>query len=540
MSPVLHATDLVFGYAARTVLDGVSLTASPGRRIGLVGENGVGKSTLLRLLAGLEVPRSGEIVRRGDLGFLFQELPFGGTATVSDVLDEALSDIRTAAAKLDKLAAVLAERPEDPAVLSEYGQVLEWAQAHDLWDADRRADLVLTGLGLGDVSHDRTLHTLSGGQRSRLGLAALLVRRPGTLLLDEPTNHLDDNAMEFLERHLAELTGIVVLSSHDRVFLDAVCTDIVDLDPVPADRRVGGATRYGGSYTDYLGQKKAERARWEQRYGEEQEELKQLRESVDVTARRVAHNRAPRDNAKMLYDFKTGRVQKQISRRVRNAQARLETLEREQVRKPPAPLRFRAVLTAVLDGEGPAVSLRGIAVPGRVTLDRLDVDHTTRLLVTGGNGAGKSTLLSVLAGHLTPSTGTVHFGPGVRVGLLEQDVTFPRPRRTAAEIYHTAAGDTAPPLSALGLLPPREHSRPVGELSVGQRRRLALAVLLAEPPDVLLLDEPTNHLSLSLAEELSAALDTAPGAVVVASHDRWLRRRWAGDELGLEDGRRSV
>ncbi|WP_037355379.1 ABC-F family ATP-binding cassette domain-containing protein [Amycolatopsis orientalis] len=538
MSTVLHATDLVFGYGARTVLNGVSLVASPGRRIGLVGENGVGKSTLLRLLAGLETPRGGDVVRHGDLGFLFQELPFSGTATVSDVLDEALAEIRTAAATLDKLASVLAERPDDPEALSEYGHVLEWAQDHDLWDADRRADLVLAGLGLGDLEHDRRLQTLSGGQRSRLGLAALLVRRPRILLLDEPTNHLDDNAMEFLERHLAELTGVVVLSSHDRVFLDAVCTDIVDLDPVPADRRVGGATRYGGSYTDYLGQKKAERARWEQRFAEEQEELKQLRESVHGTARRVAHNRAPRDNAKMLYDFKTGRVQKQISRRVRNAQLKLDTLEREQVRKPPAPLRFRATLTAETGGEGPAVSVRGIAVPGRVRLDELDVDRTARLLVTGGNGAGKSTLLSVLAGQLTPAAGTVHFGPGVRVGLLEQDVAFARPKRTAQEVYRAAAGEAAPSLSTLGLLPPREHDRPVGELSVGQRRRLALAVLLAEPPDVLLLDEPTNHLSLSLAEELSEALDSAPGAVVLASHDRWLRRRWEGDHLALANGQR--
>ncbi|MBB4683633.1 ABC-F family ATP-binding cassette domain-containing protein [Amycolatopsis jiangsuensis] len=536
MHTFLQATDLVFGYGARTVLDGVSLTAPPGRRIGLVGENGAGKSTLLRLLAGLEVPRSGEIVRGDDVGFLFQELPFAGTATVADVLDDALTEIRTAAARLDVLAGVLATDPGEPAALSEYGRVLEWAQAHDLWDADRRADLVLTGLGLGGVRRDRTLETLSGGQRSRLGLAALLVRRPGTLLLDEPTNHLDDPAMEFLERHLGDLAGVVVLASHDRVFLDAVCTDIVDLEPVPADRRVGGATRYGGGYTGYLGQKRAERARWEQRYTEEQDELKQLKESVDVTARRVAHNRPARDPAKTLYDRKGGRVQKQVSRRVRNAQARLDALEREQVRKPPTPLRFRATLTASTSGEGPAVSLRGVRVPGRVALDRLDVDRAARLLVTGGNGAGKSTLLSVLAGRLDPAAGTVHFGPGVRVGLLEQDVTFARPRRSAHEVYREAAGDAAPPLSALGLLPPREQGRPVGELSAGQRRRLALAVLLAEPPDVLLLDEPTNHLSLTLADELSEALDSAPGAVVVASHDRWLRQRWVGDQLELTVG----
>ncbi|SEO79670.1 ABC-F family ATP-binding cassette domain-containing protein [Amycolatopsis saalfeldensis] len=537
MSLFLQAKDVVFGYGTHTVLDGVSLTASAGQRLGLVGENGSGKSTLLRLLSGLEVPRSGEIVRGDDLGFLLQELPFPGTATFADVVDSALAEIRSAAGRLERLTSAMADRPDDPALLEEYGRVLEWAQAHDLWDADRRAELVTGGLGLGGVDPGRRLSTLSGGQRSRLGLAALLIRRPATMLLDEPTNHLDDAGMEFLEQHLAELTGVVVLSSHDRVFLDAVCTGIVD--PVPADRLTGGATRYGGAYTDYLKEKRAERARWEQRYSEEQDELKELRQSVAVTARRVAHNRPQPDNAKTLYDRKGGRVEKQVSRRIRNARLRLDELTRGQVRKPPAPLRFRGTLTTRTPGEGPAISVRGIEVPGRLSLMELDVTGSARLLVTGGNGAGKSTLLAVLAGRLAPPAGTVHFGPGVRVGMLEQDVEFDEPGRSAHEVYLAALGESAPPMSQLGLLGPRDLGRPVGELSVGQRRRVALAVLLADPPDVLLLDEPTNHISLTLAEEMFAALGSAPGAVVIASHDRWLRRDWEGDHLEL-DARRTA
>lgn len=533
----LLAKDVVFGYGTRVVLDGVSLTASAGQRLGLVGENGTGKSTLLRLLAGLEEPRSGEVLRGPDVGFLLQELPFAPDATFADVVDDALAEIRAATVRLDELTTAMTARPDDAAVLDEYGRVLEWAQAHDLWDTDRRAKLVCDGLGLGGIEPDRRLGTMSGGQRSRLGLAALLIRRPETLLLDEPTNHLDDAAMEFLERHLAELTGVVVLSSHDRVFLDAVCTDIIDLDPAAAGSQAGGAVRYGGSYTGYLGHKKAERARWEQRFADEQEELKELRETVAVTARNVAYGRAPRDNDKFIHHFKGARVQKTISRRVRDAEQRLEHLERDQVRKPPAPLRFRAALTGRSAGDGPAISVRDLAVPGRLHLPRLDLDGSARLLVTGGNGAGKSTLLSVLAGQLTPASGTVHFGHGVRVGLLEQDVVFPDPARTAHQVYRDALGEDAPPLSRLGLLASRDLGLPVGALSVGQRRRLALAVLLAEPPDVLLLDEPTNHVSLTLAEELFAALDTAPGAVVIASHDRWLRRDWAGDHLELAGGR---
>ncbi|MEC3981681.1 ABC-F family ATP-binding cassette domain-containing protein [Amycolatopsis sp. H20-H5] len=534
MSPSLslQAKDLVHAYGTRTVLDGVSLIASAGRRLGLVGENGVGKSTLLRLLAGVESPQSGEVRRGDDVGFLLQELPFPGSARFSDVVDGALAEIRAAKARLDELTALVTDRPGDAGVLDEYGRVLDWAQSHDLWDADRRAELVCDGLGLGGIDPARPLGTLSGGQRSRLGLAALLIRRPETLLLDEPTNHLDDPAMEFLERHLATWTGVMVLSSHDRVFLDAVCTDIVDLDPA-----LGGPARYGGTYSDYLVQKRAERARWAQRHAEEQDELKELRESVDVTARGVAHNRAARDKDKMLYGFKTGRVQKQVSRRVRNAQLRLDELDRDQVRKPPAPLRFRGELTGRTGSDKIALSVRDLELAGRLSLATLDITTSSRLLITGGNGAGKSTLLEVLSGRLTPSSGTVHSGRGVRIGLLEQDVTFPDPAKSAQRVYRETLGEQAPALSVLGLLAPKDLGTPVGALSVGQRRRLALAVLLAEPPQVLLLDEPTNHISLSLAEELFAALGTAPGAVVIASHDRWLRRGWQGQTLELEAGK---
>jgi macrolide transport system ATP-binding/permease protein len=530
----LHAKDLVFSYGARVVFDGLSLVAGAGQRLGLVGENGIGKSTLLRLLAGVEEPHGGSVEHNGDIGFLLQELPFPLSTRFSEVVDDALAEIRDATVALDRLTERITERPDDADTLAEYGLVLDWAQAHDLWDADRRAKLVCDGLGLADISPDRTLGTLSGGQRSRLGLAALLIRQPSTLLLDEPTNHLDDSGMEFLERHLAALTGVVVLSSHDRVFLDAVCTDIVDLDPA-----MDGPTRYGGTYSDYLDQKRAERARWEQRFAHEQEELKELKESVDVTARAVApHNRPPRDNNKLDYNFFGARVQKQISRRVRNAQLRLDDLKRDQVRKPPAPLRFRGELTGSAVEDKLALSVRDLDLPGRLQLRQLDIATTSRLLITGGNGAGKSTLLSVLAGVLAPAAGTVHRGCGVRVGLLEQDVVFAAPETSARRLYLEAVGENGPPLTQLGLLAPKDLDKAVGTLSVGQRRRLALAILLADPPQVLLLDEPTNHISLTLAEELFTALESAPGAVVIASHDRWLRRGWEGERLELEAGRK--
>ncbi|MFI7229953.1 ABC-F family ATP-binding cassette domain-containing protein [Nonomuraea angiospora] len=560
MSDALLARDLVRTLGTRRVLDGVTLTAAPGRRIGLIGENGAGKSTLLRLLAGVDQPDSGTVVRPADLGFLRQELPFDGEATVADVLDDALREARADLAELDRLTRALAGAPDDAALLEAYGARLDQAQQRESWDADRRAEIALDRLGLGGVPRSRALASLSGGQRGRLALAALLIRRPAALLLDEPTNHLDDDAAVFVEEQLRGMAGVVVVASHDRAFLDAVCTDLVDLDPA-----VDGPVRYGGGYGAYLAEKRAERERWEQRHVAEQAELGELRRAVAVTARRVAPDGLRRDNEKMGYGHRGGRVQSQISRRVRNAARRLAELERDQVPPPPAPLRFHApALTTRTPKDAapalgthaqqdaapasgtrapqdaasipPLLALRDVRVPGRLAIDRLDVSPGERLLVTGPNGAGKSTLLAVLAGRLD-AEGQVRRRRGLTVGLLAQDTVFERPDRTVRETYELALGAEraeSVPLRSLGLIGRRDVDLRVGELSVGQRRRLALALLVADPPEVLLLDEPTNHLSPRLSDELEEAMGAAgPGAIVIASHDRWLRARWQGRHIRL-------
>ncbi|MEU3349870.1 ABC-F family ATP-binding cassette domain-containing protein [Streptomyces sp. NPDC006700] len=534
--PALLAHDLVHTLGDRRLFDGVSLTASPGHRIGLIGENGVGKSTLLRLLAGTDEPDAGSVARPPDLGFLQQEMPYDADATIADVLDDALLEAREDLAELERLTEQLArtaqDAPEYAGLLDAYGVRLEQAQEREAWDADRHAALVLDGLGLEAFAHDRTLGSLSGGQRGRLALAALLVRRPSALLLDEPTNHLDEDAAAFVEDQVRTLPGVVVMASHDRAFLDAVCTDLIDLDPA-----LDGPVRYGGNYSAYLAEKRAERDRWERRWAEEQEELAVLRVSAGVTAHRIAADRGPRDNEKMGYGHRAGRVQSQISRRVRNATRRLEELGRSQVGEPPKPLRFESTTLAVpaAEGDGPLVSLHDVRVPGRLAPVSAEVSATDRLLVTGGNGTGKSTLLAVLAGRLV-AEGEVRRRSGLAVGLLAQDTVFDRPDRSVRDTYELALGAEraeSAPLCSLGLMHETDLDKPVGRLSVGQRRRLGLALLVARPPQLLLLDEPTNHLSPHLCDELEAALGTGPGAVVLASHDRWLRERWQGREIRL-------
>lgn len=527
----LRADGVSLSYGERRILTDVSLTVAPGSRLGLIGENGAGKSTLLRLLAGVESPDGGTILRPERVGFLWQEVRFRPEDTLESLIEHSLAGVRAIERELERAASALGD---DPAAAGRYDRALEAAERAEIWSIDARRDELLAGLGVGGIPLGRRLSEVSGGQRSRFALAALLLGKPDALLLDEPTNHLDDAAAAFLERRLLDWHGPVIFASHDRAFLDAVATSLLDIDPAR-----GGPVAFGGGYSDYLAAKAAERARWEKQYADEQDELEALRFAADVTARSIAWSGKVRDNDKFAKHFKGGALDKQISRRIRNATGRREELERTQVRKPPAVLRFSGIPTgfqALADDGGLLVHAQGLRIPGRLDVPAFDVAPQSRVLVTGANGAGKSTLLAAVAGRLEPVAGTVGRRRGLRVGLLEQDVRFPDPAASPRAVYAAAMGERRAesiPLVGLGLIAPRDLDRPVGALSVGQQRRLALALILARPPHLFLLDEPTNHLSLSLATELEEALGGYPGAVVVASHDRWLRARWSGEEVAL-------
>jgi macrolide transport system ATP-binding/permease protein len=538
--PTLHVGDLDVWFGTRQVLHGLDLTAQPGRRIGLVGENGSGKSTLLRAVAGALPTHAlvtGTIDRPVDVAMLGQEPPFGDGQTVGEVLAGALTPLRRMVDEVERLSLELTEGSGEGAEAA-YAEALDLAVAHDAWDADRRAGEAAERLGLGVLDPARAIGTLSGGQRTRLALATLMTTRPGCLLLDEPTNHLDDEAIDLLTAFLRDLPGVVLLASHDRVLLDEVCTDLFDLDPSELGTDGQGGRRFGGGWTAYEGHRAAARRRWEETYAAQQEELARLRDATRIETSAIAHNRPPRDNDKFIYGFKGANVQRTLARRKRDAHRRLEAAERGQVRKPRPPLRLRADLTGDGGGAGRLVQVRDLAVGDRLQLDRLDVTAGEHLLVSGANGSGKSTLLGVLSGRLEPTSGTVAV-TAHRVAELVQDVRFAHPGRTAQATYDALVGEEGAartPLRSLGLLPPDRHATPVALLSVGQRRRLGLAVAIAAEPDLLLLDEPTNHLSLALAGEIEEALQTTPGTVVVATHDRWLRRRWDGDELRLRPG----
>ncbi|HTL40440.1 MAG TPA: ABC-F family ATP-binding cassette domain-containing protein [Pseudolysinimonas sp.] len=531
---VLRADGVSHAYGDRSILTDLSLTVSAGQRIGLLGENGAGKSTLLRLLAGVEVADAGVIERPERTALLTQEVAAAPTTSIRAVIQAATAHVRAIESTLSDAAAALAG--DDPSAADRYAAALEAAEAAGLWSLDARRDELLAGLGVGSLPLDRPIGEISGGQRSRVALAALLLSQPEALLLDEPTNHLDDSAVEFLVRRLRDWRGAVVFASHDRAFLDEVATGLIDIDPSRS-----GATRFGGSYSQYLAEKAAERARWEAQYASEQRRAEHLEHAIAVTARSVAPGRGPRDNDKFIHAFKGANVDRQVSRRVRNAEGRLQELRAGRVDEPAPLLAFGGIPRGshLLDDDEPLLSVENARVGDRLRLDALRIAPDARLLVTGPNGAGKSTLLGLLAGRFGPDGGRVTRRTGLRVALLDQDVRWADAAATPRALYTRAVGERRAevlPLASLGLLAERDLDRPVGRLSIGQQRRTALALIIARPPHVFLLDEPTNHLSLTLATELEEALGSYPGAVVVASHDRWLHRRWSAQTLLLTEG----
>ncbi|WP_405828593.1 ATP-binding cassette domain-containing protein [Streptomyces sp. NBC_00105] len=516
-------SEVTKSYDTRVVLDRVSCTVRPGERVGVVGDNGSGKSTLLRLLAGRERPDRGEVTvtAPGGLGHLAQTLELPPSARVGDAVDLALADLRALERRIRAAESRL--HRAGPEELAAYGDLLAAHEARGGRDAERRVATTLRHLGeRRALDPDRRLGTLSGGQRSRLALAAALAAEPELLLLDEPTNDLDDEAVGWLEEHLRAHPGTVVAVTHDRLFLDRVTTTILEVDQ---DRRT--VRRYGNGYAGFLTARAAERARREREYEEWREEVRSAERLADTNIGRFAA--IPR---KLPRGFSGAGAFRARSRthgaagRIRTARERLHRLTGNPVPPPPQPLVFTGRFTG---GAAGAVELDRAAVPGRLEPVSLTLAPGERLLLTGPNGTGKSTLLDLLAGELELAQGLVRTPP--RVGLLRQDDRWAREPRSAVEVFGEEHADQA---ARNGLLTPDDLIRPVRLLSAGQRRKLELARLVARPLDLLLLDEPTNHLAPAVVEELEAALAHFGGTLILVTHDRRLRAAFRGRRLELQ------
>ncbi|MFI2620352.1 ribosomal protection-like ABC-F family protein [Streptomyces sp. NPDC018584] len=527
--------DIKHSRGTRRLLDGVHQSVALGERIGVIGENGSGKTTLLRLLAGVDKPEEGRVLVHapGGTGYLPQVPELEPDDTVRDAIDRALADVRELERRMRRCEAAMAEAEgsELAPLLAEYGDLTEAFEARDGYAADSRVQAALHGLGLASMDATRRLADLSGGEQARLGLACVLAAAPQLMLLDEPTNHLDRAALEWLEEHLRSHRGSILVVSHDRVFLERVATALWDVD---AERHT--VHRHGGGYAGYLKAKEASRLRQEQLHQEWRDDLARQRELTRAAAGHVAAG--PRGNTDRTNGRHQRSVEKQISARVRNAKERLRRLEENPVPRPPRPMRFAPRIQGGGAGNTVVAGLHQVQVAQRLHVPTFEVSPGERVLITGPNGAGKSTLLRVLVGDLEPERGTST--RPARTGWLPQETAVAEPGLSLLDAFRAGLpGDVEAhrgALLGLGLFKPSELATPVAGLSVGQRRRLALARLLHDPVDLLVLDEPTNHLSPALVEDLEEALSHYQGALVVVSHDRMLERHFTGRTVRLENG----
>lgn len=541
---LLSASAVSKSYGGKSILHNVSFVLNHGEHVGCVGANGVGKSTLLRIIVGEVEPESGQIAlaKGTEVGYLSQTLAALGTKTIDQLLSESRGNLRALQARMRLLEQRMAEQSSDTleATLVEYGELAERFERRGGYDLDYLIEVVLASLRLDHLPREREVATLSGGEKARVALAALLIGAPDLLLLDEPTNHLDVATLEWLESYLQSYRGALFVVSHDRHFLNQTVTTILEIEEHSREMK-----EYVGNYDSYLQAKTKARARWEEEYERQQEEISDLRHAIKTKARNVAANRPARDGDKMGYDFKGGRVEVAISRNVRAAEEKLRRIEENPIPKPPVPLRISAEFEPHALAGGTPLSAVGLEKSFGVqkVLDgvSLSLGVKSRVVLVGPNGAGKSTLLRILAGVEEADVGQVRVSPAVRRGYLEQEPEVLKPHQTVLDAYSEGEigyqEELKTALLDTGLFVYEELAQQIGNLSIGQRRKLQLARLVAQRANVLLLDEPTNHIAFDVLEQFEEALATFPGPIIAVSHDRWFIQRFAQEVWHLEEGK---
>ena len=501
----------------KKILDGLTFQVDSGERVGLLGKNGCGKTTLLRILTGQLDWDEGEVVLAPDkrVGLISQIPVYPAGYTVEDVLDTAFRPLREMEEEMEQLAARM-ERGEDPALLRRYDQLTAAFEAGGGYDTDTRKNKVCSGLQIGPGMREQLFDRLSGGEKTRVNLGRLILEDTDILLLDEPTNHLDLKATEWLEEYLDKFKGTVLAVSHDRWFLDRVVDRVIEIQE-------GKAEFYSGNYSFYVVEKERRYQEKLKQYEKEQAKIQQLEKAAEQL-RIWAYS----GNDKI---FKRAQSMEKRIERMRTTDR--PTRERKmEVRFGEREFRGDEVLTI----KGLSKSFGQRALFSGVDLE---VVGGERIALLGDNGTGKSTLIKILMGEEGPDEGKIRMGPTVKIGYLPQIIHFDHPERSLLDtmLYELdCTAQTARNRLAAFDFRGEDVFKSVSTLSGGEQSRLRLCMLMDEKINLLILDEPTNHLDIQSREWIEEAVEEYEGNLLFVSHDRYFIDRFATRVWVLEDG----
>lgn len=537
---MLKVSNITQHYGSELILKDVSFVLNPGERVGLIGPNGSGKTTLLRIITGQLAPDAGGVqftppeVR---VGFLEQGFAHRGAQTVAQFLQMGEEALAEAEAQVAALAETLFTREPEPRALEAYSEALARLEAlAAIAPAEHEAAAVLAGLGLAHVSLDTPLEILSGGQKTRLGLARLLLHRPEIVLLDEPTNHLDIEALEWLEAWLRAYAGAALLVSHDRAFLDHTVTRILDLDP-----ETHTLTEYVGNYSAYLETWERQREKQLAQWRDEQAEIRRIQGDIHRTAMQALSV----ELTTKPHDFTIRRYAKKVAQKAKSRERKLERYMEsdERVEKPKLTWRMKLEFTEAPTSGREVLVLENLAAGyGGIPLFRnvnAILGAGERVALIGPNGAGKTTLLKVIMGQLAPLEGRARLGTHVQVGYYAQEQETLDPDSTPFEVVRAVAALSDTDVRSFlhyYLFSGDDVFIPVRALSYGERARLTLARMVAMGCNFLLLDEPINHLDIPSRTQFERAMTAFEGTVLAVVHDRYFIHAFATGLWALQGG----
>ena len=499
----------------RRVLDGISFDIQSGERVGLLGRNGAGKTTLFRILTGELDYNSGEIAFAGGkkIGLISQIPNYPAEYTVADVLHAAFSELEALRRKMEQLERQMTEHtPQE--LLRRYDELSNRFSVGGGYEMNTETDKICNGLAISPAMREQLFASLSGGEKTRVNLARLLLEKTDILLLDEPTNHLDMNSVEWLEGYIERFRGTVLTISHDRYFLDRVVSRIIEIHD-------GRAEFYSGNYSFYVQEKQARFELQLKQYEKEQAKLAQLGFTLERMKGWGINNRT-------LY------------RRAMSIQHRMERIEKTDRPTQDKTMRAKFAQRDFFGDEVLSVKGLGKAYDGRTLFSdvELQVAGGERIALLGDNGTGKSTFLKILLGE-EAGAGRIKFGPTVKWAYLPQIIHFAHPERTLLDtmLYEkNCTVQTARDRLGAYLFEGEDVFKTVGSLSGGEQSRLRLCMLMDEKINLLVLDEPTNHLDIDSREWLEDALEDYEGTLIFVSHDRYFVNKFATRIWELENG----